>query len=63
MLDSTKSLISLEELQINNEEIKKYLKNQGVGLTTEEVQGMINASDKSIKVSKDNTYEPLDSEV
>lgn len=63
MLDSTKSLISLEELRINNEEVKKYIKSQGVGLTTDDVQEMIDASDKGIQISEDSTYEPLDMEV
>ena len=45
-------------LIIYDEEIKKYIKKQGIGITEEQVQGMI-----EVKLSDDNTYEPLDSEV
>ncbi len=62
MLDTTKPLISSTELSIYDEEIKNYIKEQGGGLTAEEIQNMINASDNGIKVSTDNTYEPLDVE-
>lgn len=63
MLDSTKPLIGLDELQINNEEIKKYIKGQGVGLTIDDVKELIDVSDKGIQISEDSTYEPLDTEV
>lgn len=46
-----------------DKEIKTYIKSQGIGLTTEDVQEMIDTSDKGIQISEDNTYEPLDTEV
>ena len=45
-------------LIIYDEEIKKYIQNQGLGLTEEQVQALI-----KVQISEDNTYEPLDSEV
>ena len=58
MLDNNKKLISLDELSVNNQEMKKYIQNQGLGLTEEQVQALI-----KVQISEDNTYEPLDSEV
>lgn len=55
-------VITLDNLMSNNEEIKKYIKNQGTGLTTEDVQDMINESNNGIKISVDSTYEPLEME-
>lgn len=55
-------VITLENLISNNEEIKKYIKDQGTGLTVEDVQSMIDKSNNSIKISTDNTYEPLEME-
>ena len=40
--------------------LKNYIKSQGVGVTTEDVQKMIDASDNGLKLSSDNTYLPLD---
>ena len=45
-------------LIIYDEEIKKYIQKQEIGITEEQVQGMI-----EVKLSDDNTYEPVDSEV
>ena len=45
-----------------DKEIKNYIKSQGVGLTVNEVQEMIDASDNGIQISEDNAYEPLDTE-
>lgn len=56
-------IITLDNLTINNDEMKKYIKSQGVGLTTDDVQNMIDASDKGIQISEDNTYEPLETGV
>ena len=58
MLDNNKKLISLDELSVNNQEMKKYIQNQGLGLTEEQVRALI-----KVQISEDNTYEPLDSEV
>ena len=55
-------VITLDNLISNNEEIKKYIKNQGTGLTTEDVQDIINESNNGIKISVDSTYEPLETE-
>lgn len=40
--------------------LKIYIKSQGLGITTEDVQKMIDASDNGLKLSSDNTYLPLD---
>ena len=45
-------------LIIYDEEIYKHIQKQGIGITEEQIQGMI-----EVKLSDDNTYEPLDSEV
>ena len=45
-----------------DKEIKDYIKNQGVGLTTEDVQELIDASNKGIQISEDSTFEPLETE-
>lgn len=45
-------------LIIYDEEIKKYIQKQEIDITKEQIQGMI-----EVKLSDDNTYEPLDSEV
>ena len=45
-------------LIIYDEEIKKYIQKQEIDIIEEQVQGMI-----EVKLSDDNTYEPLDSEV
>lgn len=40
--------------------LKNYIKSQGIGVTTEDIQKMIDASDNGLKLSSDNTYLPLD---
>lgn len=40
--------------------LKNYIKSQGVGVTTEDVQKMIDASDDGVKLSDDNGYEALE---
>ena len=40
--------------------LKNYIESQGVGVTTEDVQKMIDASNNGLKLSDDNTYLPLD---
>ena len=64
MLDVTKKLISSDELLIYNDELKKYIESKELftGLTEDDVQTMIDASDNSIKISEDNNYEPLETE-
>lgn len=55
-------VLTIEGLEFYNGQIKNYIKSQSGGLTAEEIQNMIDASDDGIKVSEDNTYEPLDTE-
>ena len=45
MLDATKPLISSDELKIYDDEIKNYIKNQGIGLTTDDVEDIVNSLD------------------
>ena len=53
-----KEQFGYEPETLEEKEIKKYIQKQGIGITEEQVQGMI-----EVKLSDDNTYEPLDSEV
>lgn len=62
MLDTTKQLISMDELDIYTEEIKAYVKNKEVGLTENDVINIFNNTDTSVQISEDDTYEPLDTE-
>lgn len=63
MLDTTKQLISIDELAIHTEEIKAYVKSKEVGLTENDVINIFNNNDTSVQISEDDTYEPLDVEV
>lgn len=45
MLDATKPLISSDELKIYDDEIKNYIKSQGIGLTTDDVEDIVNSLD------------------
>ena len=47
MLDTTKPLVSSDELEILAEEVKEYVKSQGIGLTENDINGLI---DKKIVV-------------
>lgn len=47
MLDTTKPLVSSDELEIFAEEVKEYVKSQGIGLTENDINGLI---DKKIVV-------------
>ena len=47
MLDTNKKNIDLSILDIYDQEIKDYIKSQGMGVTLEEVQALIDSSDKN----------------
>ena len=53
-------IVGLQTFKTNyDEEIKAYIKDQGIGLTVDDVQEMID-SVSGIQVSEDSTYEPLE---
>ena len=47
MLDTNKKNIDLSILDIYDQEIKDYIKSQGMGVTLEEVKALIDSSDKN----------------
>ena len=58
MLDTNKKNIDLNTLGTYDHEIKQYIKDQGLGLTEDDVKKLIN-----VQISEDSTYEPLETEV
>lgn len=41
MLDTTKALISIDELRTNNEKIKEYIKSKELGLSEAEINSLV----------------------
>ena len=60
MLNPTKQLVSIDELETYTEEVKSYVQN--VSLTETDVIDILHDNDTSVKISDDSVYEPLETE-
>lgn len=60
MLDTTKPLVSLDEMEIYHEEMIEYIKSLGIGLTEEDINGLIDEKLVPVNETIENKVEKVD---
>ena len=60
MLDVTNPLIGLDEMEIYHEEMKAYIKSQGLGLSEEDINGLIDEKLVPVNTTIENKVEKVD---